>query len=270
MAALSKPGVGTYTAVAEKVLRDAGGPLSVKEIVERATRDYSFRPKTKTPKASMWSRIHEEMVRAGGQSMFLKVGRSMFDLRQSPPGEISEDNKGRDKRTEGSPQSPSRHKRSWAGEDADSVYTKDPLFVGAAGEHRVESELLFRGYDASMTRVDKGIDVVARKHGHVFEIQVKTISRHKTGSYVVPINEKSFNRTKSQGMYYVFVLRDKGNITDFVILPFAQVGRLVEEGRITKNKAGYQAIFKVDKNNITVGKESVSFYRNNWNLGQLG
>lgn len=251
--------MGTYTAMAEKVLRDAGEPLSARQIAERAIRDYSFEPKTKTPVASMWSRIHEEIMRAGGQSVFLRVGRSKFDLRhKSFPGESGGDNKGGD------------NKRSQAGKSTDNVYTKDPLFVGAAGECRVESELLFRGYDAGMTRIDRGIDVVARKHGHVFEIQVKTVSRHKTGSYVVPINEKSFNRTKSQGMYYVFVLRGEGGVTNFVILPFAQIRRLIEEGKITKNKAGYQAIFRVSKNDITVGKESVLFYRNNWDLGQLG
>ena len=71
-------------------------------------------------------------------------------------------------------------------------------------------------------------------------------------------------------MHYAFVLRSEAGATDFVILPYSEMKRLIEQGKINKNKAGYQVTFKVGANDITVGKSSVSFYRNNWDLGQLG
>ena len=112
--------------------------------------------------------------------MFVKAGGGKFDLRSRGQG-----GRGPDK-------------------DEKSEYTTNSLYVGAAGEHRVESELLFRGYDASMTSVDRGIDIVARKGRHVLDIQVKTMGRHPTGAHITSIKKEAFDGNRSQSMHYVF------------------------------------------------------------------
>lgn len=99
-----------------------------------------------------------------------------------------------------------------------------------------------------MASMDKGVDIMARKDGHVFDIRVKTASRHPTGAFITPIGKRPFDNSKAQNMYYAFVLRD-GLSTHFVVLPFAEAKKCIEEGRIKKYP--------------------VSFYENSWNLGQL-
>ena len=236
----------TYVDVARRVLQDAGGPLNPREIVDRAGGPSSF-PGTKTPDRSMWSRIHEEMKRRGEKSVFVKAGGGKFDLRGS-----GQEGRG-------------------PGKDEESEYTTNPLYVGAAGEHRVESELLFREYDASMTSVDRGIDIVARKGKHVFDIQVKTMGRRPAGSHITSIKKETFDSNRSQSMYYVFVLKNCEAV-DFVVLPFSAISKCIKERHITENKGGrYQVNFHVhDDGRITIKDEDVTFYKNNWNLGQLG
>ena len=134
----------------------------------------------------------------------------------------------------------------------------------------MESELLFRGYDASMTGVDKGIDIVARKGGHVFDIQVKTMNKHKTGAFITSVRKKAFESNKTPNMHYVFVLKDNEMI-NFVALPFSVMSKCIKEGRIKEYKGGgYQVSFKLHENGeVTIKDEPVTFYKNNWNLGQL-
>lgn len=50
----------------------------------------------------------------------------------------------------------------------------DKIFYGKGGEFSVVSELLFRGYNASIMSVDEGIDITASKGDKFFFIQVKT------------------------------------------------------------------------------------------------
>ena len=190
----------------------------------------------------------------------MQTGRGTFDLRNRDlrGGGKGKDGKGKDGKGKD-------------GKGKEDEYTTGSLYVGAAGEHRVESELLFRGYDASMTSVDRGIDIVARKGGHVFDIQVKTISKHKTGAYITSIKKKTFNANKTQSMYYVFVLKD-GDAIDFVALPFSVMSKCIKEGNIKEYRGGsYQVSIRVhEDSSVTIKKETVTFYKNNWNLGQLG
>ena len=122
-----------------------------------------------------------------------------------------------------------------------------------------------------MTSVDRGIDIVARKDGHVFDIQVKTMNRRPTGAHITSIKKKSFDGNKAQNMYYVFALKDNEAI-NFIVLPFSVMSKFIKEGHIKKHKNGaYQVSFKVHEDGeVTIKKdESVTFYKNNWNLGQL-
>ena len=47
-------------------------------------------------------------------------------------------------------------------------------YTGKAGEFAVISELLFRQYNASLTSLDNGIDIIALKDGMTYYIQAKT------------------------------------------------------------------------------------------------
>ena len=122
-----------------------------------------------------------------------------------------------------------------------------------------------------MISVDKGVDIVARKDGHVFDIQVKTMNKHKTGAFIASIKKKTFESNKTPNMHYVFVLKD-GEVITFVALPFSVMSKYVKEGHIKEYKGeSYQASFRIHEGGeVTISKdESVTFYKNNWNLGQL-
>ena len=74
--------MGMYTDAAKRVLLEAGGPLHIGEIVKRAEKDPTFKPATKTVRASMWTCIYQEMKKDGEQSPFVRLKDSVFDLRE--------------------------------------------------------------------------------------------------------------------------------------------------------------------------------------------
>jgi hypothetical protein len=79
--------------------------------------------------------------------------------------------------------------------------------MGRAGEHLVVSELLFRGYNASIMTVDEGIDITAIKGDKLFNIQAKISKENKFNKHVNTIIISSFESHQSHNTYYIFVLR---------------------------------------------------------------
>ena len=69
-----------YTDAAKRALLEAGGPLHISEIVERAAEYPAFRPRAENVKASMWTCIYQEMKR-DEKSPFVRLKGSVFDLR---------------------------------------------------------------------------------------------------------------------------------------------------------------------------------------------
>jgi len=67
-------------------------------------------------------------------------------------------------------------------------------YAGRAGEHRVVSELLFRGYNASIMSVDEGLDIVATQGESLYNIQVKTANVKKGGRYEATLSISSFEK----------------------------------------------------------------------------
>lgn len=63
----------------------------------------------------------------------------------------------------------------------------DKIFCGKGGEFAVVSELLFRGYNASIMSADEGVDITASKGDKFFFIQVKTSFSKKT-SFLFSLN----------------------------------------------------------------------------------
>lgn len=56
------------------------------------------------------------------------------------------------------------------------------LFLGKAGEYRVVSELLLRGYNANMLPMDAGVDIMAEKDSMFYQFQVRTSSYSSVGN----------------------------------------------------------------------------------------
>ena len=226
-----------FLGAAEKVLLKAGKPLHVKEIAEIARVMDFFSAGGHATAAALSSVIGREIRRNGEGSTFVRAGSGAFGLRD--------------------------HVRP-AKKRAGSAR------VGAAGRHRVMSELLFRGYEASVA--DRGgiIRVSARKGGPTLDAQVMTMSVHPTGAYICTIGENTAAANRSRGVNYILVLKGATNdIVDFLVLPSRAMESMIKEGRVTKNKAGYQVRIVIDGPKAEIGRLDVSPYRNNWDLGRL-
>jgi hypothetical protein len=101
-------------------------------------------------------------------------------------------------------------------------------YTGKAGEHSVLSELLFRGYNASIMTVDEGIDVVASKSNKYFHIQVKTANGQDNSPYTATIRQESFQL--STDIFYIIVLRraqKRRFINDYIVFSSNEIRRLI-------------------------------------------
>jgi len=128
----------------------------------------------------------------------------------------------------------------------------DTLFTGKAGEHAVLSELLFRGYNASIMVVDHGIDVVANKNNKYFHIQVKTANGDDSKPYTATIKKESFQHASD--IFYIIVLRraqKQRYINDFAILSSSEIRRYITN-KTLKEGSTIQLRITVDNNKFTL------------------
>ena len=103
-------------------------------------------------------------------------------------------------------------------------------YTGRAGEHRVLSELLLRGYNPALRAVDNGVDIVPEDG---ITLQVKTVS-HQTrsdGAYVVALGNTSYrkgNKIKTKGNLAAdFLVVWLVDINQFYIIPSGFIGKRV-------------------------------------------
>jgi len=137
-------------------------------------------------------------------------------------------------------------------------------YVGKAGEHFVQSELLFRGYNASIMPVDEGIDIIAIKEERQFDIQVKT-SHEQNKKHNIRVTVSSFSRNDSGRTFYAFVLR--GNDTHTLIFPYHVLQRYIDQGDITVDSSNkYKIEIRIEGNKYYLGKkmDDVSYYVDKW------
>ena len=128
----------------------------------------------------------------------------------------------------------------------------------------VQSELLFREYEASKPIPDIGIDIVARKGDKTFYIQVKT---RNGDPYSYKVKKQSFEQTPKQDTYYVFVMRNPiAGSADFIVLPRADMVTMIKKGdiRLTKNRQAYQVLFNLKAGDVKCKGRSMMQYKNNW------
>ncbi len=140
-------------------------------------------------------------------------------------------------------------------------------FIGKGGEHLVCSELLFRGFNASIMSVDVGVDISAIKDDKFFGIQVKTarINTYKTHNF--HIRRSSFEKHNQKHIFYVLVLRD-GEQNRYLVLPSKDVEAKIKEGAIyaVNNRTGYSLSVKFRDEKIYLGKKDIGKFLDKWDL----
>lgn len=250
--------VAGYRKAAIEVLSEAGKALRIDEITKRAIDLGYIKPKGKTPISTMGAIIYRDIKRFGENSKFEKADSFTFKLRDllPPKPPIPGDGRGLDlEQTDdvehGGFEEPNK-----------SMYTQK---MGKAGEYRVMSELLLRGYSANFVEPDDGVDISGRNSRSQFEIQVKTATR-KNDNYIMTIKKRPFESKYGPQMYYVFVLRDPDNRLDFVTLSSKDIRKRLRNGDMTENKAGYQARFSKKGDKVFLGAHDVTQYRNDWDF----
>lgn len=142
-------------------------------------------------------------------------------------------------------------------------------FTGKAGEHLVCSELLFRGFNASIMSVDVGMDIVATKDNQLLGIQVKTSNLNKFNTYVFDVRKVSFERHNTGNVFYIFVLHEGGS-NNFLILPFHEMEKKVHEKAILEVDHGkrYRVNIKMCDDKIYLGNmdHEMNYFLNNWDI----
>ena len=139
-------------------------------------------------------------------------------------------------------------------------------FIGKGGEHLVCSELLFRGFNASIMSLDIGVDISAIKDNIFYGIQVKTARKNKVGTYPFYIPGISFKKHNKGNIFYILLLRDEEQ-NRYLVLPSNEVQKKISEGAIYfVNTKGYSLSVKFRGGKIYLGKKEMGYFLNNWDL----
>lgn len=227
------------------VLPDDGTFLTADEIVKRAVQQKLLNPDkmTEAPERTMSAVLSNNIQQRGSDSEFVRRD-DRFGLNPERRPAVGARRRGPADGTGATPDAPDQASLN-----------------GRAGEYSVVSELLFCGFDACVANVDEGTDVFAVKGGRRFSIQVKTsaLVRKKRSFFILPGAHKRFNHPDA---YYAFVMRS-GICNDFLVMPYHEVQRQMESGRIGKMNDKYHAVFAWgDK--ITLDGTDVTYYRRRW------
>lgn len=148
------------------------------------------------------------------------------------------------------------------------IETESTNFVGAAGEHAVLSELLFRDYNAAVMTVDEGIDLVATKNNRYFHIQVKTAFESATG-FGFSIKRHIFENNDQSMTFYVLLCRrfmSSHFHHDYVILPSSVIATFISTGQI-KDTTGISIRIAINDGRYMLNKSvDISKFINNFEL----
>ena len=203
-----------------------------------------------TPESSMNAQITVDIKNKGKGSDFMKTAPGTFTLNQDKK-EVR--------------QTP---KIIEAEKEAEERLVVESGFTGKGGEHLVCSELLFRGFNASIMSVDVGMDIVAVKGAQLFGIQVKTSNLNRFDAYVFDIRKVSFERHNSGSVFYIFVLHGEKQ-SHFLILPFLEIEKKVHEKAILEVGQGkrYRVNIKFRDNHVYLGNmdHEMDYFLDNWN-----
>lgn len=227
------------------ILSEIRTPLHYKEITSLALEKGILETEGATPDATMNAQIIMDIKHKGKLSDFVKTAPSTYAINPNKP-QIKVDDKE---------------------ELEEEKLEVASGFIGKAGEHLVCSELLFRGFNASIMSVDTGVDIVATKDNHLYGIQVKTARLNKFKYYNFDIRKVSFERNNTGSIYYIFVLFSEKK-TNFLVLPFFEIEKLVHEKAILEVGHGqrYRVNIKIRDNKVFLGtlENNMDYFLNNW------
>jgi hypothetical protein len=241
--------MNTFKSSAIQILKKANKPLHASEITRLALESGLLVTEGSTPEATMNAQLLIDIKNKGKGSDFIKTGPSTFTLNLNKEGKIPSIKIIEKEKVE------------------DEKIIVEGGYTGKGGEHLVTSELLFRGYNASIMSVDVGVDISTIKDNKFFGIQVKTSNANKFDVYNFHIRKVSFDRHNQGNIFYIFVLR--GTENKFLILSSSDVERKIKEGAIyaVNNNTGYALLIKIRDNQIFLGsKHDMNYYLNNWDL----
>lgn len=230
-----------------EVLRKSRKPLHYKEITRLALEQGILETEGATPEASMNAQIILDIKRKGRSSDFVKIAPSTYSINPDKKIEASETEEDVEEKNEA--------------QDIASGY------IGKAGEYLVCSELLFRGFNASIMSVDTGVDIVATKENMIYGVQVKTSRLNKFNTYVFDVRKVSFERHNTGNTFYIFVLYSEKK-TNYLILPYFEIEKKLHEKAILEVGHGsrYRINIKIRKDNVFLGtlEHKMNFFLNNW------
>ena len=237
-----------FKSAALKVLLKANKPLHYRDITKLAIDEGVLETIGATPEASLNAQLSVDIKKNGKSSQFIRTSPGYYsvnkDYKEPPPSDIA---------TEPT--------------DEEEKIKIEGGYTGKAGEHLVCSELLFRGFNASIMSVDVGMDIIATKDNKLFSIQVKTANLNRFEAYVFDVRKVSFERHNSGNIYYVFVLRGESK-NDFLILPLHEMEKKVHEKAILEVGHGnrYRVNIKFRNDTVYLGTmaHDMNYYLNSW------
>lgn len=238
--------MATFVEAALQILRGAKGPMHYREITDLAIEGALITTEGRTPEQTM------------------RVALTQASRSPDPP--VRKHAGGRFSAMPGAPGPRPGGGREPAAPEAGEPAARDNRYTGMAGEHRVASELFLRDYNASITRVDEGIDLVAFRGQRIAYIQVKTSNRRKN-RHISDLSIKAYEKNQLENVYYVFVLLDGGQ-TRFLVMPYHELTKQIRQGNLkTINKGSrYRAVITWHGEKVSLGKAAndVTWHLDNW------
>ena len=243
--------MNTFKQSAIEILKKTGKPLHYGEITKLALESGILETEGATPEATMGAQMIMDVKNKGEGSDFIKTAPGTFALNPNKK-EIS--------------QTP---KIIEAEKEEEEKIVIEGCYIGKGGEHLVCSEMLFRGFNASIMSVDVGVDISAIKENKFFGVQVKTARKNSFNTYSFHIRKKSFDRFNQGNIFYILVLRD-GLKNSFLILPSNEVEKKIKERAIStvNNNTGYALTVKFRDDKVYLGNmdHEMGYFLDNWDL----
>lgn len=247
-----------FVDAAYEVLKGTSKPHRAESIVRKAVAEGWLETEGKTPEHTMRVAITNE-INNSQDARFEHAGPMTFKLRAVGV-----------KAAEGKPEPKDEPVVEEPKDDEMDDDQKRYDFTGLAGEHWVQSKLLFQRYETSRPVPDMGIDLVARKDGNSFYLQVKT-SNKKGNAWYFPLREKAFKRLCDVGAYHVLVMRSPNGKIHCAVLPRSFMKVMIKTGKINlvnmgKSHKGYQVRIAENGGAYSIKGADVSPYVDNWSL----
>lgn len=182
--------MNTFKSSAIQVLKNAGKPLHVSEITRLALESGLLVTESAVPEATMGAQMYMDIKNKGKASDFVQTSKGTFALNEQ--------------KVVIKPTEEAINKIVEKEKVEDEKIIVEGGYTGKGGEHLVTSELLFRGYNASIMSVDVGVDISAIKDNKFFGIQVK---RRMLISlmYIIFIFAKSLSIGIIKGISFIFL-----------------------------------------------------------------